>query len=512
MCKRWSTLFLILVLVAPGSQVWAKPTPKPAKKLTPREQAALEEGLFKFLAGLLQIGAGASAGNLELIETGPRDRARQRAAARREGIPLTPQEFQRPSPPPEQDAAPIYEQLTRLLKEKPLDEKLELSAERLGSRYQYGTEDVAAARKLLADRQDVMALVHQATDRPQCVFQRDWLRAPSLLFPEFAPMRAAARLLKVESYLLALDGRCAEAVANQTRGFHLAAHAAADGTLIANLAALACEAITLQGMEDILYLAGPNAAAAEMVRAAVDANRPEYSLRRVLEGEMMFQAADMKLIRHYGPRTLFTMSGESQAKAREMVKPLEQSRMGRRLWKLLTDASEADMLRRMRRALAIVQRPYPERKRLAQQWDDSIADRSTGVAGIFGAMLLPALSQSGPKVLTIQSLEKVVMASAEALAYRAKHGDWPDRLEQFLLYPPIDPFTGRPLKYHRIPDGFVVYSLGESGRDDGGQVPSPGTSARDWKSVFRYPAPPPRPYPPPETPPPVPNPLRPAKS
>lgn len=135
-------LLLVLASIAPGNGVWSKPTRKPEKKLTPREQATLEDGLFKVLAGLLQIGAGASEANLNRIETGTRDLARQRAAAQREGIPLTPKEFQRPSPPPELDAAPIYEQLTRLLKEKPLDE----TALRLGSRYQYGPEDVAAAR------------------------------------------------------------------------------------------------------------------------------------------------------------------------------------------------------------------------------------------------------------------------------------------------------------------------------------------------------------------------------
>src|SRR5947209_7238164 len=110
MTRRWAVLFLILMPLALGGPVAAKPVRKPAKKLTAREQAALEKGLFRMLAGLLQIGAGASKENLNLIETGTRDLARQRAAARREGIPLTPREFQRASPPPDQDAAPIYEQ------------------------------------------------------------------------------------------------------------------------------------------------------------------------------------------------------------------------------------------------------------------------------------------------------------------------------------------------------------------------------------------------------------------
>jgi hypothetical protein len=75
MRKHWMILSFIIAATALGNQAWAKPTQKPAKKLTPREQAALEEVTFKFLVGLLQVGAGASEGNLSLIETGPRDLA-----------------------------------------------------------------------------------------------------------------------------------------------------------------------------------------------------------------------------------------------------------------------------------------------------------------------------------------------------------------------------------------------------------------------------------------------------
>lgn len=494
-----AVMFLVAAALAFGGPVAAKPARKPPKKLTAREQAALEDALFKLLAGMLQIGAGASDENLHLIETGTRDLARQRAAARREGIPLTPKEFQRPSPPPDQDAAPIYEQLTRLLKEKPLDPKGEDAASRLGSRYQYTAEDVAAARNLFADRQDVVTLAHQATDRPQCVFQRDWSLGPSLLFPEFAPARAAARLIKAESYLLALDGRYPEAIANQARGFRIATHMAPDGALIGYLTDIACEAITLRGMQDILYLAGPNAAVAEHVRAAVETHRLSHSMRRALEGEVMLQFGMMLDCRRLGPKSLFLFYRErSQAEAQKLAAPLEQTSVGRRLWKLLADAGEANMLSMTRRAFAIIQRPYPERKRLWKQWNDSITNRSAGVAGVFSAVGFPVLDAGLERGITVHAQEDELLAGADALAYKAQHGAWPDRLEQIERYPPIDPFIGRPLKYRRLPDGFVIYSLGPSGRDDGGQIPVPGTPAREWKAVFRYPAPPPRPYPSPE--------------
>ena len=42
---------------------------------------------------------------------------------------------------------------------------------------------------------------------------------------------------------------------------------------------------------------------------------------------------------------------------------------------------------------------------------------------------------------------------------------WPDKLDGAAL--PADPFTGQPLKYRRLGDGCVVYSIGPNLLDDG---------------------------------------------
>src|SRR5437588_12099256 len=74
-----------------------------------------------FVPGVGELSRGEAEQYAREIEDGPRALALQRAAARREGIPLSPKELQAPLQPPEQNAATIYIRLTRLLKEKPLD-------------------------------------------------------------------------------------------------------------------------------------------------------------------------------------------------------------------------------------------------------------------------------------------------------------------------------------------------------------------------------------------------------
>ncbi len=56
--------------------------------------------------------------------------------------------------------------------------------------------------------------------------------------------------------------------------------------------------------------------------------------------------------------------------------------------------------------------------------------------------------------------------------HRAEHGTYPESLEALapVILPelPVDPYNAKPYAYRQTEDGFLLYSLGENGRDDGG--------------------------------------------
>lgn len=66
--------------------------------------------------------------------------------------------------------------------------------------------------------------------------------------------------------------------------------------------------------------------------------------------------------------------------------------------------------------------------------------------------------------------------AAAASLYRAQRGSFPATLEDLaavLPDPPRDPFTGTPYRYRREGEGFVIYSVGRNGVDDGGATEPP---------------------------------------
>jgi len=76
--------------------------------------------------------------------------------------------------------------------------------------------------------------------------------------------------------------------------------------------------------------------------------------------------------------------------------------------------------------------------------------------------------------------------------YRLAHASLPETLDQlvpdYLAAVPPDPFDGAPLRYKRLEHGFLVYSVGEDGKDDGGKQEPPKEtreSGETWDLVFR---------------------------
>ncbi len=416
----------------------------------------------------------------QFIASGPANLTREEAAARREGIPLTAQQLQQSLPPADQNAAPLYTKLTKLLHDRPLG--LPKYAEGMDALHSYTPAQIAAVRRTLAARQDVMTLVHEAADKPQCVFVRDWNKGRDLAWPEYQALLASAWLLKTESYLLARDGQYQSAIANQSRGFRIAAHAASDPVLIEYLVGIACESRTLSGMQSILTLAGPNSAVAQAVQKSDRNAPPRPSLRSAMAGETGFDCLSFARMHHserYGVQEVMFVGGLSPEKptAAQLVSPAEQVRVHD-----LIDGWQADFLSRMRQAVHACDSSAATRRAVfaALGEQPELPDPETSVR-LASYVLLPVFSRMDLNDTRTRAREAVTLAAAAVLAARARTGTFPAALpSQF-----TDPFTEKPLGYHRDgAGGFIVYSAGPTGRFDGGK---PSEKTPPQESLFRYP-------------------------
>ena len=425
----------------------------------------------------------------QFIAAGPANLAREEAVARQEGIPLTAAQLQHPLPPPDQNAAPLYMKLTKLLHDKPLH--LPPYAEGMDAFHSYTPEQIASVRRILAARQDVMTLVHQAAARPQCVFVQDWSQGIALKFPEYMQIREAARILRTESYLLARDGHYHEAIANQALGFRVADQAAAGRTLVSYLVGVASEASTLGGMQGILAQAGPKADVDADVEKTVAAASPHLSLRNAMAGDTGLGYASLAKTHQYEKygvevalKTAFPDDDASQSHAlsASQVSTAERDRLHN-----LIDAWQADYLSRMLPLIRASDAPRMARSAVFAVTHKPENKETDNTAPLTDPMhwvprlLVPDLDKIDQNDTRISARVAVTLAAALLLARKAKTGAYPDNLPQGFT----DPFTGKPLGYRFEGNGFVVYSAGPTGHFDGGR---PGQKVPGQESLFRYPA------------------------
>ena len=220
------------------------------------------------------------------------------ADARVAGLPVSGQDLQADSPPPEQDAAPLYTKLTKLLQTHPLSKEEQRAAFQWK---QPSKEEWDKKRQSIKQHADVLSLLHRAASRPKCVFVRDWSWPNITPLPELNAMTQATYLLEAESLLLVKDGKPLEAVRNQALGFQVARHAAAENLMLANDVADSVDSITLAGMAKILYWAGEDIAVAEAVRTELEKSWTPHSVAFALRSEIASHIVTIELLRQKGP-------------------------------------------------------------------------------------------------------------------------------------------------------------------------------------------------------------------
>ena len=293
------------------------------------------------------------------IADGPAALARERAMAQAEGLDMDPAHLQPPMPPADRNAAPLYDRWDTLRKASKMH--FPMYADPLGYGYTYTPAQLAGVQAILDAHKDAMALLHQAADRPKCVYQDDWLHVNTNDRPitRGEDQREAVRELCTESFLLAEQGHFAEAVTDQTRGFRVDEHAASAPTLMGYLTGNAVEEVTLAGMESILNIAGPDPIVTARVRQTIAMHRSRMLLKPHLAGDATLSPEYMESLRAISPSQLAAFfSSSSGYGVSPSLDPSARFSAGERLFvNHLVDAIEADDLHRWREMIAVADAP-----------------------------------------------------------------------------------------------------------------------------------------------------------
>ena len=348
----------------------------------------------------------------------------------------------------------------------------EKSALKLVDDPQPGRDEWATAKVFLSSHSGLMVMVHAAASYATFAVPREDDGSEPISWPlrELPSCRRVARLLTMESLVLAHEGKFNQAVANERFCFRVGDHAASDITLVGSLVAIAVDNIAFKAMRSILRRSSGDPSIAHAIDVAVSSAWHPRLMSRAIVADDAQMIAQVEFWRNHGADSLNREFGsDGQLVPDPHVFDAMMDAMGA---KLIND--EISMLR-------FADRPYP----VATKNLNAIAAadiRCKTFDGTFARFVLPVVAQTEDKVTLDSAQAAVTRAACAVFLYKSKHGRYPSTLAD-AAPTAIDPFDGKLVGYRREANGFVVYSVGPTGQYNGGAF----DGTKEHEEVFRYP-------------------------
>jgi hypothetical protein len=330
----------------------------------------------------------------------------------------------------------------------------------------------------LSNNAEPLRLLHEGTSVERCRYPVSFSKGVETLLPHLNEVRQGARLLSLDAIMCAAKRESQSVVSSLVAAVALARSLTDEPGIVDQLVRIAVLRIDASCLEGVLNRTVFADAQLRELDAAFTESEPTNCLARAFGCEI---AMNIDLFRWPVKRQLTWMLPPPPQPSTFMngVGYLAPAWYRQAQFYLLKASGlmEVDLLRHlaiMEGYLHLAQLPLPERLAAAKS-----VDSETRKLPRFCVMSnwLCCYGSGGMSAFVVKDLAATacLRLSRTSLAlerYRLTNGKLPDRLDElvpaYLTAVPADPFDGQPLLYKKLVKGYIVYSVGENGKDDGG--------------------------------------------
>ena len=340
-----------------------------------------------------------------------------------------------------------------------------------------GTKSLIAA--YLCDNQTALELLHKGARIEHCRYPIDLGRGHDCLVGHVSRIKTGVELLYLEAVLNAEDKKPELAIPSIESMFGISRSLTKEPLLISQLSSIACRALAVKALERAVsrteFTDVQLAHLSEMLADARDLS----ALSRAFAGEQCFAIAAFEkpsvLIDYY-----LGLPARSPRSPARRVFVAFYTLTG------LLEKNAAIYLDLMSDCIRAYELPPHQRQKAFRSIEAKV--NSLSKIHAYARLAMPAI----PRCVTLELNHIAQLRSAQtALAvqrYRLAEGRLPDTLADlvpdYLETVPLDPFDGNDLRYKKLNIGFVVYSIGEDGKDDGGGERTSGSARSSYDLTF----------------------------
>jgi len=324
-------------------------------------------------------------------------------------------------------------------------------------------ETKALISQYVADNRQALELLHKGAAMEHSRYPIDLSKGFEGLMPYFENIRQSTRLLKLEAILDAENGKPGQAADSITSAFGLARSLSKEPVLVSQLVRIACQELAVSTLEHAI-------------------NRTEFTDEQLIDlSQSLVNAEDpCAMTRAFvGERcmglSIFKMPAAQIPPMLDMVSKRPHLMSAFEIWLYrfegVVDMDAIIYLDLMNDYIKVLKLP-PEQRQEAADAVDARIDKTSRIHVLLH-VIMPALSRCATIDVRFAAQFRTARTGLAIERYRLAAGKLPDTLADlmptYLDAVPKDPFDGKDLRYKKLETGFVVYSIGEDGNDDGGK-------------------------------------------
>ena len=325
--------------------------------------------------------------------------------------------------------------------------------------------ELALAEEFLVAYAKALKLFHEAAELGGAV-HLDPMLDPMATGPRSA--RQASRLLMVEALVHAHKGDVGPTVASLQAAFAVGKACEGNPTVISFLIREAIDASAIAQLLRLLPHTPFSDAQLAGLQSTLRATDHRQQHVNALLGERVF-----------GIRMLQdpALHGGPPPGAKDSI-----------VFALMGSVATPHYLETMSEAVAAAKLPFPQAFEKADEIDKR--DQAVPIYARIAGSATSAVKASFVAAARGIARTRLADIALAAQRYRLARGRLPatldDLVSEFLTAIPLDPFTGKPLRYVPTDDGFVVYSVDADRKDDGGPLEDSRTEEPDLGYRVKY--------------------------
>lgn len=379
------------------------------------------------------------------------------AAAKKAGVPLHSREIAPPALKPEDNAAPLLAEASKLLREVRGENKQHIYF----LAYPRSEAEGRNLRELLTRAEPVFRLLTKAAERKGVDFERKWDtdRPWEIPLTQYSEFKNLAQWAAIRGIIAARDGDLARAIQELDTSLQIGKFSGSEPNIISALVMCAVDILVFRQFE--LTVTEQNSVEfLGQLRALLEKHATRNNLWHYLRSEPVSALGIIKLLQDGKVEELAALSVEEQPKAivpdgipPGLAASAYQTRILQFWTKVAAQLQSQDNLLKHRAVM--------------HEYAKQALNNPDQTYGYFKAFD-PVIESFADAMLKREAARSALDGMLAALEFKARKGRFPTTLAEAGFSTP-DPFTDQPLKMRMAKDSFRVWSVGNNFKDDGGE-------------------------------------------